>query len=72
MVREINQSFIEPTTAWLPDHRKGPLGDALKTNCQTCHQGVYKPLLGARMLDSYPNLAKLGEQAREMYLRDKN
>jgi photosynthetic reaction center cytochrome c subunit len=68
MVREINKAFIEPTTAWLPEHRKGPLGDALKTNCQTCHQGAYKPLLGAQMLKSYPNLATLGSKARERYL----
>ena len=58
MVRELNNKYIEPTTPWLPEHRKGPEGDALKANCQTCHQGAYKPLYGAQMAKHYPNLAK--------------
>ncbi len=68
MVREINSKFIEPTTPWLPEHRKGPLGDALKTNCKTCHQGAYKPLYGAQMLQYYPNLAELGKDPEELDL----
>ena len=70
MVREINNAFIEPTTAWLPDHRKGPLGDALKTNCQTCHQGAYKPLFGADMVSAYPNLSSLSGSGKDLYLKD--
>lgn len=61
MVREINNKYIEETTPWLPAHRKGPQGDALKANCETCHQGAYKPLYGAQMLKHYPNLAKAGD-----------
>ena len=68
MVREINNKFIEPTTPWLPEHRKGPLGDALKANCSTCHQGAYKPLYGAKMLKDYPNLAELSDAAKDMYI----
>jgi len=33
--------------------------------CSTCHQEVYKPLLGARMLDDYPALATSGKAAEE-------
>jgi len=68
MVREINNLFIEPTTPWLPEHRKGPQGDALKTNCLTCHQGAYKPLYGAEMLKDYPNLAELSDAAEKEYI----
>jgi photosynthetic reaction center cytochrome c subunit len=30
------------------------MGDAPKVQCQTCHQGVYKPLYGAKMAKDYP------------------
>jgi photosynthetic reaction center cytochrome c subunit len=69
MVREINNAFIEPTTPWLPEHRKGPLGDALKTNCKTCHQGAYKPLYGAEMLKAYPNLARINPAVQGRYIK---
>ncbi len=59
MVREMNNEYIEQTADWLPAHRTGPLGDPLKVNCETCHQGAYKPLLGANMVADYPNLARL-------------
>jgi photosynthetic reaction center cytochrome c subunit len=59
MVREMNNEYVEPTTDWLPPHRLGALGDAQKVNCETCHQGAYKPLLGANMIKDYPNLARL-------------
>jgi len=58
MVRSMNNDYINATTDWLPDHRKGPLGDPLKVNCGTCHQGAYKPLLGKNMVKDYPNLAR--------------
>lgn len=57
-VREMNNEYIEPTVDILPDSRKGPLGDPLKVNCKTCHQGAYRPLFGAQMLKDYPSLAK--------------
>jgi photosynthetic reaction center cytochrome c subunit len=58
MVRDINNNYIESLAAVFPDNRKGPLGDVLKTNCATCHQGVNKPLAGVSMLKDYPVLAR--------------
>ena len=58
MVREMNNDYVNETADWLPDHRKGPMGDPLKVNCATCHQGAYKPLLGANMVQDYPNLSR--------------
>jgi photosynthetic reaction center cytochrome c subunit len=57
MVRDINNNYIESIANVFPDSRKGPLGDVLKTNCATCHQGVNKPLHGAGMLKDYPELS---------------
>ncbi|MEQ8967913.1 MAG: photosynthetic reaction center cytochrome PufC [Azospirillaceae bacterium] len=57
MVREINNDHIVPLTDQFPDYRLGPLGDAPKANCGTCHQGLYKPLMGANMVGDYPSLA---------------
>lgn len=56
MVRAINNDYIEPLRPEFPPHRLGPLGDTLKVNCTTCHQGVNRPLLGAPMLRDYPEL----------------
>ncbi len=55
-VRKLND-VIWSVADILPDTRKGPLGDPLKVNCLTCHQGVNKPLNGAKMLPDYPSLA---------------
>ncbi len=63
-VREINDVFIDSTADILPDSRKGPLGDPLKVNCKTCHQGAYRPLYGASMLQDYPSLARLSGAAK--------
>jgi photosynthetic reaction center cytochrome c subunit len=68
MVREMNNEYVEPTTDWLPPHRLGALGDAQKVNCETCHQGAYKPLLGANMIKDYPNLARLAAAEPEATL----
>ncbi|MBT9289831.1 photosynthetic reaction center cytochrome PufC [Prosthecodimorpha staleyi] len=58
MVSEVNKDYISLLAAVFPDNRKGPLGDPAKANCQTCHQGANKPLLGASMLKDYrPALA---------------
>ncbi|NJK88246.1 MAG: photosynthetic reaction center cytochrome c subunit [Myxococcales bacterium] len=56
LVRDVNQNYLVPLQDEYPPHRLGPLGDAPKANCATCHQGVYKPLLGQSMLDDYPVL----------------
>ena len=60
MVRDINNDYIESLNPVFPDNRKGPLGDVLKANCATCHQGVGKPLYGVPMLNDYPELAVSG------------
>ncbi len=56
MVRTINNDYIESLRDRFPPNRLGPLGDTLKVNCTTCHQGVYQPIYGANMLRNYPEL----------------
>lgn len=68
MVREVNMTYIEPLAPlWQANPngppeagprvaRLGPMGDALKANCTTCHQGLNRPLNGAPMLRDYPEL----------------
>jgi photosynthetic reaction center cytochrome c subunit len=57
MARDLNVNYLEPLTPVFPDHRKGELGDAPKLNCNTCHQGAYKPLFGAPMAKDFPELS---------------
>lgn len=59
MVRELNNEHLEPLTDVFPTHRKGELGDVAKLNCATCHQGAYKPMFGAPMVNEYPGLSAL-------------
>jgi photosynthetic reaction center cytochrome c subunit len=40
--------------------RKGPMGDVYKINCQTCHQGVNKPMNGVSMRAQNPVLWPAG------------
>ncbi len=61
MVRHLNNEYLSPLEEVLPVERKGPLGDALKVNCETCHRGVNKPLYGVSMLKDYPELAGPGD-----------
>lgn len=56
MVRDINNTYIEPLRDRFPPNRLGPMGDPLKVNCATCHQGAHKPLLGQNMLRDFPEL----------------
>jgi photosynthetic reaction center cytochrome c subunit len=56
MLREMNAVYLEPLRVSYPAHRLGPLGDAPKANCATCHQGVSKPLLGQSMAKDFPEL----------------
>lgn len=58
MVRGVNSEFLLPLSSVLPKNRLGVLGDAPKLNCTTCHQGVAKPLNGAKMAKDYPSLQK--------------
>ena len=57
MVRDLNNQYMEPIANAFPPHRLGPTGDVAKANCQTCHQGAFKPLYGVSMLKDYPELA---------------
>ncbi len=57
MVRDVNNTYIDPLASVFPAHRLGPNGDSAKVNCATCHQGAYKPLYGAQMLKGFPELA---------------
>ena len=56
MARELNGNFLDPLQAVYPPNRLGPLGDAPKLSCATCHQGASKPLLGVSMAKDYPEL----------------
>jgi photosynthetic reaction center cytochrome c subunit len=56
MARSLNNSYLVPLTDVFPAHRKGPLGDVAKINCETCHQGAYKPYFGESMAKAYPEL----------------
>jgi photosynthetic reaction center cytochrome c subunit len=56
MVRDLNQNYLASLQNVFPPARLGPLGDTAKVNCATCHQGVYKPLFGASMVQTYPEL----------------
>ena len=58
MVKDINNTFMNPLTGVFPPHRLGKEGDVAKANCSTCHQGVNKPLYGKSMLADYPYLAQ--------------
>ena len=56
MVRELNEKYLDPLKDILPANRLGPLGDAPKVYCATCHQGASKPLLGASLAKDFPEL----------------
>ncbi len=61
MVREANIEYIDPLQPVFPANmgRLGPMGDPLKINCATCHNGHARPLGGVSMLDNNPALAEL-------------
>jgi photosynthetic reaction center cytochrome c subunit len=63
MVRDLNNDYLNKLRDVFPAKRLGPLGDAPKINCATCHQGVAKPLFGASMLAGFPELAGPVKQA---------
>lgn len=63
MVRDINNTYLNPLQPVYPDFRLGPTGDAPKANCQTCHQGVFKPLFGQPVLENWPELVPPAEAA---------
>lgn len=65
MVRQANSDYIQPLASvfpakgWDDKARLGPMGDPLKVNCQTCHQGYSKPLGGVSMLADNPSLREI-------------
>jgi photosynthetic reaction center cytochrome c subunit len=62
MVPALNQTYMDPLQPVFAPHagRVGPMGDVLKVNCSTCHQGAAKPLLGVSMRKENPELWKIG------------
>jgi photosynthetic reaction center cytochrome c subunit len=56
MARNLNNDYVVPLTSSFPPERLGPKGDVAKVNCSTCHQGAWKPLYGAKMVDAHPEL----------------
>ncbi len=58
MVRHLNNDYLVPLQSTFPPNRLGPTGDSPKIACATCHNGVYKPLFGANMVQTYPELTK--------------
>lgn len=65
MVPAINKTYMDPLQPVFAPHagRVGPLGDVLKINCSTCHQGANKPMLGVSMRADYPELWRTGAVA---------
>jgi photosynthetic reaction center cytochrome c subunit len=70
LVRDLNAGFLEPLRAAFPAERLGPLGDAPKTNCATCHQGLSRPLGGASLVQHYPELARAHAAAHDQMSPD--
>lgn len=56
MVQYLNEEYLIPLGPKYPENRLGPLGDAPKAYCSTCHAGLPKPLGGAKMAADYPGL----------------
>jgi photosynthetic reaction center cytochrome c subunit len=56
MVRDLNVNYLDPLHTVFPPYRLGASGDTAKVNCNTCHQGAFKPLLGVSMAQSFPEL----------------
>ncbi len=56
MVRNLNENYLIPLAPTYPENRLGPMGDAPKASCATCHGGLAKPLNGAAMAEAYPGL----------------
>ncbi len=54
MMRDVNTNFLASLEPVYPAVRLGPMGDAPKAQCVTCHNGAYKPLYGAQMTKDYP------------------
>jgi len=64
MAQDLNSEYVAPLSSVLPPERLGPTGQGQKINCETCHQGVNKPLYGTAMAKDYPSLQ--GDAARSV------
>ncbi|MBY6204861.1 photosynthetic reaction center cytochrome PufC [Halomonas denitrificans] len=56
MAQNVNAEYVASVSGMLPEDRLGPTGEGRKVNCETCHQGVNKPLGGLAMAENYPSL----------------
>jgi photosynthetic reaction center cytochrome c subunit len=56
MTRDLNMQYLDPLAGVFPANRLGPTGDVPKANCATCHQGAFKPMYGASLLKTHPEL----------------
>lgn len=65
LARDIDANYIAPISPVFPPYRRGPHGDIGKVNCETCHQGLSKPLNGVSMLGDYPSLGAPNAMSRE-------
>jgi photosynthetic reaction center cytochrome c subunit len=57
MARDLNTHYLESLAGTFPANRLGPTGDVPKVDCATCHQGAFKPMYGASLLKTHPELA---------------
>jgi photosynthetic reaction center cytochrome c subunit len=62
MVRQVNNEYMASVQGLFPEYyegqrRLGPMGDVAKVSCMTCHQGAYRPMLGAPAYEDWPSLA---------------
>ncbi len=62
MVQELNNDYIVPAGALLPEERLGPRnGDEPKVACKTCHKGYQQPLQGTNVIGDWPVLQSTDE-----------
>ena len=65
MAQTVNSDYVSPLSDVLPPKRLGPTGEGQKVNCETCHQGVNKPLYGLMMAQDYPSLYGGGSNGQQ-------
>ena len=62
MVQELNNDYIVPAGALLPEERLGMRnGDEPKVACKTCHKGYQQPLQGTNVIGDWPQLQSTDE-----------
>lgn len=62
MVQELNNDYIVPAGALLPEERLGPRNsDVPKLACKTCHKGYQQPLQGTNVIGDWPQLSSTEE-----------